>query len=152
MRIEASPGVFPVALGKHRYYLEVHLLLVFCALLTIGYIMVISASMHLGDGRHPFHYPILQLLHIAIGLFVVRIVMSSSLVWIEKIGPWLFLFGLALLVVVLIPGFGVKVNGSIRWLSLGGTRIQVSEIVKLISIIYMAGYMTRHVQTIRVSA
>ncbi|MGH8500339.1 MAG: putative lipid II flippase FtsW, partial [Methylococcales bacterium] len=56
-----------------------------------------------------------------------------------------------LLVTVLIPGLGVKVNGSIRWLSLGGARIQVSEIVKLISVIHMAGYMTRHMQTVRVS-
>jgi cell division protein FtsW len=46
--------------------------------------------------------------------------------------------------IVLIPGVGVKVNGSTRWIGLGGLRVQVSEIVKFISVVYMAGYVTRH--------
>jgi len=50
------------------------------------------------------------------------------------------------------PRLGVKVNGSTRWLSLGGLRIQVSEVVKYFSVIYMAGYVTRHQQSIRDSA
>ncbi|MCI0653334.1 MAG: putative lipid II flippase FtsW [Methylococcaceae bacterium] len=132
-------------------YLEIPLLLVSGALLTIGYIMVMSASLHL-TGDHAFHYPLLQVVHISIGLIAALLMMSVPLAWLEKTGPWLFLLGLALLVTVLIPGLGVKVNGSVRWLSVGGARIQVSEIVKLISVIYMAGYMARHMPTVRVSA
>ena len=67
-------------------------------------------------------------------------------------GHWLFIAGLLLLIIVLVPGLGVKVNGSIRWLSLGGLRIQVSEVVKYFAVIYMAGYVTRHQQSIRESA
>jgi len=52
---------------------------------------------------------------------------------------------------VLIPGLGVKVNGSTRWLSLGGVRLQVSEVVKFFAVIYMAGYVTRHKKFIRES-
>jgi len=52
----------------------------------------------------------------------------------------------------LIPGVGVKVNGSIRWIQLIGFRVQVSEIVKLFSVIYMAGYVTRHQEVVKVSA
>lgn len=70
----------------------------------------------------------------------------------EKMGQTLFIAGLALLLVVLIPGVGVKVNGSIRWLSILGLRIQVSEVVKFISVIYMAGYVTRHAEHVRRSA
>jgi cell division protein FtsW len=44
---------------------------------------------------------------------------------------------------VLIPGVGVKVNGSARWLSLGGFRIQVSEIMKFFAVVYIAGYVAR---------
>ena len=70
----------------------------------------------------------------------------------EKASPWLFIAGLALLVIVLIPGVGVKVNGSVRWLMLGGVRIQASEIVKFITVVYMAGYVTRHQEAVRASA
>ncbi|MGH8556816.1 MAG: putative lipid II flippase FtsW [Methylococcales bacterium] len=151
MRIERSETSLCIALGNYRWYLDMPLLIVSGALLTIGYIMVMSASMHLGNGDHEFHYPLLQLVHILIGLIAALLMMSLPLGLLEKSRPWLFLLGLALLVTVLIPGLGVKVNGSIRWLSLGGARIQVSEIVKLISVIHMAGYMTRHMQTVRVS-
>ncbi|MCI0667164.1 MAG: putative lipid II flippase FtsW [Methylococcaceae bacterium] len=140
-------------LGNRLWTLEIPLLLASGALLMIGYVMVVSASMHLGDiaGGHTFRYPLRHLVHILAGLLGAALMMFVPLARLEKAGQWLFLVGLALLVAVLIPGLGVKVNGSIRWLSLGGTRIQVSEIVKLISVIYMAGYMTRHVQTVRTS-
>ncbi len=124
------------------------------SLLLIGYAMVASSSLHLGveQKQDSFYYPIRQFAHIALGLglaFVVaRIPMES---W-EKIGSGLFIAGLFLLVIVLIPGLGVKVNGSIRWLSLGGIRIQVSEVVKFFSVIYMAGYVTRHRDNLQGSA
>jgi cell division protein FtsW len=44
------------------------------------------------------------------------------------------------------------VNGSTRWLSVLGIRIQVSEVVKFFSVIYMAGYIKRHEQSVRESA
>jgi cell division protein FtsW len=47
---------------------------------------------------------------------------------------------------------GSKVNGSIRWLSIFGLRIQVSEVVKFISVIYVAGYINRHAEHVRTSA
>jgi len=72
-------------------------------------------------------------------------------VW-EESGPRLFIAGVLLLVIVLIPGLGVKVNGSVRWLSIGGLRIQVSEVVKFFSVIYMAGYVTRHQESVQNAA
>jgi cell division protein FtsW len=71
-------------------------------------------------------------------------------VW-EKSGPSLILVAICLLVLVFIPGIGVKVNGSYRWIDLGVARLQVSEIVKLICILYMAGFLTRHVDDVRAS-
>jgi len=59
---------------------------------------------------------------------------------------------LGLLLVVLVPGIGIKVNGSIRWLSIVGLRVQVSEVVKLISVLYIASYVTRHIDHVRKSA
>ena len=149
MRIEYSRSGLHLAGDKFSLYLDMQLMLTAAALLIIGYIMVISASMHLGQDA--FHYSVRQLVHIFMGLVGASLMLFLPLKVLEETGQWLFLLGLALLVAVLIPGLGVEVNGSTRWLSLGGVRVQVSELVKLISVVYMAGYITRHVQTVRTS-
>jgi len=129
-----------------QFHFDPVLLFVSISLLLIGYVMVASASLHLGikltgDG---LHYPVRQLMHIGLGLiFGAGVVAVPMRVW-EQNGPRLFIAGLLLLIIVLIPGLGVKVNGSVRWLSIGGIRIQVSEVVKFFSVVYMAGYVTRH--------
>jgi cell division protein FtsW len=124
------------------------------SLLVIGYIMVVSSSLHLGVkmSGSELYYPIRQLMHIGLGLILGACVATVPMQYWEKAGPWLFLIGLLLLVLVLIPGLGIKVNGSIRWMSIAGLRIQVSEVVKYFAVIYMAGYVTRHQQSVRDSA
>lgn len=57
--------------------------------------------------------------------------------------PYLFLTGLALLVLVLIPHVGRNVNGSQRWLSLVFINLQPSELMKLFSAMYVADYAVR---------
>jgi cell division protein FtsW len=137
-----------------RFHFDPVLLSVSAGLLLIGYVMVASASLHLGikmagDG---LYYPVRQLMHIGLGLvFGGGVANVPMRVW-EQNGPRLFIAGLLLLIIVLIPGLGVKVNGSVRWLSLGGMRIQVSEVVKFFSVIYMAGYVTRYQESVQNSA
>ncbi len=137
-----------------HFYFDPLLVTVCVFLLVLGYVMVASSSLHLGTQMEDsfWHYPVRQLMHIGLGLFlgfgIATVPMSS---W-EKSGPMLFIIGLVLLVVVLIPGLGVKVNGSTRWLSLAGLRIQVSEVVKFFAVIYMAGYVTRHKESLQQSA
>lgn len=124
------------------------------ALIVIGYLMVSSASLHLGVRLtgNVFHYPIRQIIHIGLGLGLGFLVYQVPMdVW-EKAGPALFVVGLFFLLIVLIPGLGIKVNGSMRWLSVAGMRIQVSELVKLIVVIYMASFVTRHHDFVKESA
>jgi cell division protein FtsW len=142
----------PSRLG--RFHFDPLLIIVSASLLLMGFVMVASASLHLGGkvAGNSFHYPIRQSLHIGLGLFLGACVALTPIrVW-EKAGQGLFIAGLLLLVIVLIPGLGVNVNGSTRWLSIGGLRVQVSEVVKYFAVIYMAGYVTRHQQSIRQSA
>jgi cell division protein FtsW len=57
----------------------------------------------------------------------------------------LFLFfALLLLMLVFVPGIGKTINGSTRWIYLGGMGFQVSELAKLLVFIYFAGYLTYH--------
>jgi cell division protein FtsW len=51
---------------------------------------------------------------------------------------------IVLLVLVFVPGVGVELNGAHRWISLGGFRLQSSEIAKLALIIALAAYVDRH--------
>ena len=136
-----------------RFHFDPLLVIVSVSLLAIGYVMMASSSLHLGikETGNSFYYPIRQSLHIALGIILgICVALTPIRVW-EKSGQWLFIFGILLLIVVLVPGLGVKVNGSTRWLSIFGMRVQVSEVVKFFSVIYMAGYVTRHQESIRKS-
>ncbi|WP_428355453.1 putative lipid II flippase FtsW [Methyloprofundus sp.] len=124
------------------------------ALIVIGYLMVSSASLHLGAKLtgNVLHYPIRQLIHIALGLIAGFVVCLVPMAMWEKAGPSLFVIGLFFLLIILIPGVGIKVNGSMRWLSVVGVRIQVSELVKFIVVVYMASFVTRHHDFVKESA
>ena len=127
------------------------LLIAFISLLTIGIIMVASSSISVADRNflNPFYYLQRQLVFVAIGLFAALSVFKIRLVQWEKSGMALLLFALFLLVLVLIPGVGKTVNGSTRWLPLGVFNLQVSELVKLFLVIYVAGYLVRHGDAVR---
>jgi cell division protein FtsW len=129
------------------------LTIAFISLLTIGVIMVASSSISVADRNfsNPFYYLQRQLVFVAIGMFAALSVFKIRLVQWEKSGMALLLFALFLLVLVLIPGIGKTVNGSTRWLPLGVFNLQVSELVKLFLVIYVAGYLVRHGDAVRSS-
>ncbi|PPD33452.1 MAG: putative lipid II flippase FtsW [Methylomonas sp.] len=136
-----------------KYHIDQSLLTACLCLLGIGFIMVASSSMHLGVkmADDVSYYPFKQLVHIILGLIFAAFILATPMKSWQRLGQPLFIAGLLLLLVVLVPGVGVKVNGSTRWLSLMGLRIQVSEVMKFISVIYMAGYITRHIEHVRYS-
>ena len=127
------------------------LLLTALALLALGLVMVASASVSVADRQFgdPLHYFTRQLVFVGIGLLAAWVVFNMRLVQWEKSGMALLLFALFLLVLVLLPGVGKTVNGSTRWLPLGVFNLQVSELVKLFLVIYVAGYLVRHGDEVR---
>jgi cell division protein FtsW len=137
-----------------RFYLDPLLLAIVAGILVLGYVMVVSASLHLGVkmDKGSYYYPLHQLFHIGLSLLLAFFIAATPMRFWQESGPVLFLAGLILLIVVLIPGVGIRVNGSVRWMSIGGLRIQVSEVVKFFAVVYMAGYVTRHPQSVRESA
>jgi cell division protein FtsW len=114
-------------------------------LLVLGTIMVYSASVSIAERLtgNSFHYLLRHLFSIALGVTGMFIVMRTRVRLWEYLGPYLLLIGIALLVVVLLPGIGVHVNGSSRWLPLGIVNLQPSELMKLFMIVYAAGYLVR---------
>lgn len=149
--------------NKEFFHFDGLLALISASIIAFGYVMVASSSLHWAVSKSgnlfdpllaaPFQHDIFkQLAHIGIGM-ALGYVLAKKIpmqVW-EKQGGLLFGIGLLLLIVVLIPGLGAEVNGSRRWLKIAGLNIQVSELVKFFAVIYMAGYITRHHQSIRKS-
>lgn len=141
------------SVAVHIEDLDPILLITFISLLSIGVIMVASSSISIADRNfsNPFYYLQRQLLFVAMGVFSALMVFKVRLRQWEKSSMALLLFALFLLTVVLIPGVGKTVNGSTRWLPLGVFNLQVSELVKLFLVIYVAGYLVRHGDAVRSS-
>jgi len=118
------------------------------ALLTLGFVMMTSASVHLHGGG--FYFARHQVFHLILGLVAAAGVWMVPLSWWQRLGPFLLLLGFVLLLAVKIPGLGVSVKGSSRWLDLGLFRLQVSEPFKWLSVVYLAGYIVRHGEELRV--
>lgn len=128
------------------YEFDRALMLSVSMLLLLGLIMVGSASISIADGKldQPLFYFSRQLVFAIAGIGLALMVMTVRLeVW-RKLAPMLLLIGVGLLLLVLVPGIGREVNGSRRWLPLGPVNIQVAEMIKLFSIIYVADYLHRH--------
>ncbi|MBY0267711.1 MAG: putative lipid II flippase FtsW [Burkholderiales bacterium] len=124
------------------------LLWVTALLLSIGLVMVYSASIAIAEGsrmtgNNAMYYLTRHALFVMVSLVAATMVFQVPLrVW-QQLAPFLFLGGLGLLALVLIPGIGREVNGSRRWLSLYVINLQPSELVKVAVVLYAADYTVR---------
>src|SRR5919202_168772 len=88
-----------------------------------------------------------QLIGLGISAVVMLAVAFTDYRKLVHIAPAFYLFGLALLVVVLIPGIGMRINGQQCWIKLPGLgQFQPSEFVKIPTVLMLAYYFGRHRQ------
>jgi len=141
---------FPARL-KTELKLDPVMLGLVLVLLLGGFVILASASITISDNAtgNPFFYLERQLVAAAIGLAAGLFCLFVPMhVW-QTLGPLLLLVGLALLVVVLVPGVGYEVNGATRWVRFGVMNLQVSEPARLCLLIYLAGYVVRQQKALR---
>jgi cell division protein FtsW len=100
--------------------------------LFVGLAMVFSASYAIADSAHGdgLYYFKLQIFWILVGLVGFNILVYTPLRFVLKIAKWFLLITLGMIVVTLIPGVGILVNGSTRWLFIGPIPLQPSELIK----------------------
>ena len=130
--------------------LDAQVVLIYGALISIGLIMVTSASIGVADQQmgDPLYFGKRQFLRLLLGIMLVWLAYRvPTAIWKHN-GMLLMLSSILLLAMVLIPGFGHTVNGSTRWLDLGLFTVQVSEVAKLFMIIYISGYLIRRSEEI----
>ena len=130
------------------------LVLAILALVVLGVIMVGSASISIADRQtgDEFFFLKRQAFYALLGAGVMLVTVRIRLEAWERSGTALLALALFLLVAVLIPGIGRQVNGSTRWIPLGIFQMQVSEFIRFLVFLYLAGYAVRRGEALRTSS
>jgi cell division protein FtsW len=139
--------------GRRGLDLDFPLLAGCLALLGLGLVMIASASTEVAavNVGSPLYYMLRHLIYLVIGLATAAVVLLIPLQLWQRLSGLLLLAAFALLVLVLLPGIGREVNGSMRWIGFGAFNVQPSEIAKLFVVIYLAGYLVRRQAEVRES-
>ena len=117
-------------------------------LLTLGLVMVYSASIATAEssrytGNNAVWFLARHTVFLAAALGAALTVFLVPVRYWQRLAPWLFIAGVALLAAVLVPGIGRDVNGARRWLALPLVSVQPSELMKLAAVLYAADYTVR---------
>jgi cell division protein FtsW len=123
-------------------------------IVLLGLIMVTSASISIAskESGNAFSYLERQLVLCVIGFVLAGVVFCVRTEWLEKMAWPLLIVAIALLFFVLIPGLGHVVNGSRRWIRLLGFNFQVSELARVLILIFIASYAVRREDELRSTA
>jgi cell division protein FtsW len=128
------------------------LLAIVVLILAIGIVMVTSASYIIASGKYGdgFHYTKKQGMAMVIGLGTMYLFsMLNPTIWRKLSYPFM-VCGIILLVLVFIPGIGVEMGGSRRWIRLPfGFFLQPSEVIKYAIIIFFANSLAKKGDGIR---
>ena len=114
------------------------------ALLVIGAIMVYSASISLADSpkyqTSEYHFILRHLIYMSVGIFAGWCVFNVPIDKWERLSYPLAVLGIICLFLVFVPGLGKSVNGATRWIGFGPVNLQVSEVVKFVSVLVIAKF------------
>ncbi|MDD5392280.1 MAG: putative lipid II flippase FtsW [Thiothrix sp.] len=134
-------------------YVDRDMVLALLAIIGIGIVILASASMWVAEKQYqdPYYFLQRQLVFMGVGILLALAIYQVRIDFWQQLGVRLLPIVLLLLVLVLIPGIGKQINGSRRWLNLGFTAIQVSEMAKLIMLMYLSGYLIRHGKSLAMS-
>ena len=114
------------------------------ALIGIGIVMLTSTGAYAQDNHgDPQYYLKRQLAWLGVGAVLCVIAAIVDYRWMEKRWWILYIIAAALLICCFVPGIGKKINGSRRWIGLGGQTLQPSEIAKLAVLVALAWWYSR---------
>ncbi len=116
------------------------------ALLLVGFglLMVHSASVTSWPTEFEQIYLSRHLMFLGVGLLIAVVAATRPPEFWRSAAPWLFLLSLALLMIVLVPGIGVRVKGAQRWIRLPGMSAQPSELAKIALPLIMCWILERN--------
>jgi cell division protein FtsW len=150
-----KPSAAPTTRGTSVSTDEFDLKIIWVAalLVALGLLMVYSSSIaSASESRFtrysPTYFFSRQCLFVLIGAVLALFVFDTSLKTWERIAPMVFIVACVLIVAVLIPHVGRKVNGAMRWIPLGPFSLQPSELMKLAMVLFAARYAVNKVDVL----
>ncbi|XOV81062.1 MAG: cell division protein FtsW [Aestuariibacter sp.] len=150
MQSSFLPQLFALRHGSTEDYraYDLGLLMAAAALMSIGLVMVTSASMPVAARLfdNPFHFSVRHAIYIILASSAALITLMIPMSWWQKTNAYLLLFAILMLVAVLLVGR--TVNGSTRWLAIGPFTIQAAEPAKLFFFCYLSGYLVRRYEEV----
>lgn len=120
-------------------------------LACIGVIMVASASMGIAsaDFNNPFYFFIRHLIYVLLGVTAATVAANIPMHFWQRWSWHILIAAFVLLILVLVPGIGRRINGSARWIGFAGITLQPSEIGKFALVLFMSGYLVRRQEAVR---
>jgi rod shape determining protein RodA len=132
-----------VAIIQKRSLRDFDWLLALLAIAIVGF-----GAIQIRNAQPTETFWVKQLVGLGIALVAMLAVAFTDYRKLVNIAPAFYIFGLALLVVVLIPGIGLKINGHRSWIRVPGLgQFQPSEFVKVTTAMMLARYFGKHRQT-----
>ncbi len=122
------------------------ILLLTLIMVSFSLIMIYSTTGvgTLGSGGDPHYYLKRQAVAVGIGLVAMMGVSFLSVDFLKRISPFCYLAALGALGVTLIPGISNTAGGATRWVYFGPVRFQPGELVKVLMVVFWAGFYDRH--------
>ena len=125
---------------------EIGIVLLVLFLVVFGCVMVYSASSYSAQYKYGNQYFFLwkQLFGVVLGLFAMGVLAFVDYHILLKFRYVIFAISIVFLVLVFVPGFGVKSFGASRWVNLFGLSIQPSELAKFALVLMLAAYLSKN--------
>ncbi|MGE0710507.1 MAG: putative lipid II flippase FtsW [Planctomycetota bacterium] len=127
------------------------LTLIVASLTALGVVLVYSSTSE-GIARELADVTLFlrrQLLWVALATGVFVLARTADLEWLRRRAHWILLGAALLLVAVLVPGLGKKINGARRWIRIAGFNGQPSELAKLALIVYVSSWCASNRERLR---
>ena len=133
--------------------LDIYLIGLILIVSLFGLVSVATASIYFSDNLtgDPFYLFYKQAFHFLLAILLSSILICIPLSYWERFDRYLLLLGLVGLILVFIPGIGVEVKGSNRWIRIFGFTLQPSEVMKFFLLIYVSAYSVRRIKDIQAS-
>ena len=150
--VQAAPvgSAPPRSSNRDALKFDMALVSAVAAVMLLGLVMVASSSITTAaETGSPLDVFWRQLAFAFAATGVILLATRVPMAGWRALGPWLLLIGTAALALVLVPGIGREVNGSMRWIAMGPVNLQPSELVKVFSVLYLAGYLVRRSDHVR---
>ena len=112
-------------------------------LVALGLIMMASTSAWVKGVEEPYYFLTRQATMMGVGLIAAFVASKFSLEFYRKLTPVMFIAICILLALCFVPGIGISIYGSKRWVGIGGFSFQPSELARIVVVICLAAWFAR---------